>query len=120
MLKDNFYTILNKEERDNFITYSIELNPSHIIFSGHFPNNPVTPGVIQMEIVKELVSDHYKEKAKLLNMGNCKFLAILNPNENKSITVDLALEKLYDQIKVVATFKNDSISFLKMNANYQV
>lgn len=30
---------------------SYQLEPEHIIFSGHFPNNPIFPGVLQIEAI---------------------------------------------------------------------
>ena len=54
MLKD-FYT-LNTLQQIAANTYlcTLTLNAEHPIFKGHFPNNPVTPGVCMMQIVKNL------------------------------------------------------------------
>ena len=50
MLKD-FYT-LNTLQQIAANTYlcTLTLNAEHPIFKGHFPNNPVTPGVCMMQI----------------------------------------------------------------------
>ena len=52
--KDDFYTIEASTHDEDTLVYSIVINKDHDIFNGHFPSNPVTPGVMQMEIVKEL------------------------------------------------------------------
>ena len=58
MLKD-FYT-LNTLQQIAANTYlcTLTLNAEHPIFKGHFPNNPVTPGVCMMQIVKNLTANH--------------------------------------------------------------
>ncbi len=121
MLENSFYSIVDKQVNNQDVVYTIDLNANHEIFKGHFPDNPVTPGVIQMEIVKELVSDFTEKSVNLVSMSNCKFLAILNPNESPKIDVQLSLTITEDaSIKVNAVFKNDATSFLKMSAVYSV
>jgi 3-hydroxyacyl-[acyl-carrier-protein] dehydratase len=121
MLNNSFYTIINKQISDQDVIYTIDLNANHDIFKGHFPDNPVTPGVIQMEIVKELVSDFKGSSAHLVSMSNCKFLAILNPFESAKIDVQLTIITNEDtSLKVNVVFKNETTSFLKMNAVYSL
>jgi 3-hydroxyacyl-[acyl-carrier-protein] dehydratase len=119
LFKDNFYTLKSSVKEDESHTYSIQLNPDHSIFEGHFPDNPVTPGVVQMEIVKELMNESTGTKLNLKKMGNCKFLAILNPKTDANVDVILKISKGEDEeIKVSAVIKNAETFFLKMNASY--
>ena len=121
MLKDNFYKIVNAGKNENDLFFSIELNENHSIFQGHFPDNPITPGVVQMEIVKELLQVDKAQKLKMISMSNCKFLAILNPNENNSIDVVLTVnEGENNTLKVNSVFKNSETTFLKMSSIYEV
>ncbi len=121
MLKDNFYKIVNAGKNENDLFFSIELNENHSIFQGHFPDNPITPGVVQMEIVKELLQVDKSQKLKMISMSNCKFLAILNPKENNSIDVVLTVnEGENNTLKVNSVFKNSETTFLKMSSIYEV
>jgi len=119
LFKDNFYTISSSNREDESHTFSIQLNPDHNIFEGHFPDNPVTPGVVQMEIVKELMKESTGMVLNLKKMGNCKFLAILNPKVDANVDVLLKISNGEDkEIKVSAVIKNAETIFLKMNASY--
>lgn len=119
LFKDEFYTINGSSQEDDTTTFNVEISKSHSIFKGHFPGNPVTPGVAQMEMVKELVSESTNENAKLVSMGNCKFLAILNPEENAIVDVVLKINETEEnQLKVSAVIKNSEKAFLKMTALY--
>lgn len=119
LFKDKFYTIKAASKEDNVFSYSIKLNKDHAIFSGHFPGNPVTPGVVQMEIIKELVRESLPKPIKLDSMSNCKFLAILNPETVDEVEVILYLtENDNGQFKLNAVIQNSNAIFLKMSALY--
>ena len=52
---DDFYTLnqIAPQGEGKYIC-RITLNPAHPIFAGHFPGNPITPGVCMLQIIKEL------------------------------------------------------------------
>ncbi|MDX2361714.1 MAG: 3-hydroxyacyl-ACP dehydratase [Crocinitomicaceae bacterium] len=119
LFKDDFYTIISSSQDEEAVTFAIQLNAEHAIFKGHFPDNPVTPGVAQMEIVKELMKVHTDKDLALKSMGNCKFLAILNPENDADVNVWLKISEQEDgSLKVAAVIKNETTSFLKMSAIY--
>lgn len=89
MLINNFFEILETSGDDAKMLYTIKLDPAHEIYSGHFPNNPITPGVVQMQLVKEILEHRYKKELKLLGMSRCKFLKILNPIETPVVTIEI-------------------------------
>lgn len=120
ILQNDFYAIESSKIENGVHTYSIHLNPLHHIFDGHFPENPVTPGVIQMEIVKELLSTSLEKPMSLDTMGTCKFLAILNPNETPDVDVILSISNdETGNTKVTASIVAGETSFFKMNAVYR-
>ncbi|MCH2230082.1 MAG: 3-hydroxyacyl-ACP dehydratase [Crocinitomicaceae bacterium] len=121
LFKNEFYKVNASNTLEQTTTFSIEIDKDHDIFKGHFPDNPVTPGVVQMEIIKELVSETKNTEAKLISMGNCKFLAVLNPNENPLLDVVLKINETEEnQLKVSAVIKTEETSFLKMSAFYSI
>jgi len=52
VLKD-FYTVSGSEENENIYTTSLKVNGAHEIYKGHFPNRPVTPEVVLMQLFKD-------------------------------------------------------------------
>jgi len=121
MLINDFFHIVESQQTDNELIALIKINAQHQIFDGHFPNNPVTPGVVQMQIIKELMEEHLEQKLVLKEMGRCKFMAVLNPNENAEITIKITFSTLENQqIKVTAQglSKDNKTTFFKFNALY--
>ncbi len=119
MFKDQFYRIQQRSQAEDTEVFSIEIEKNHHIFDGHFPGNPVTPGVAQMEIIKELVGEVTGKKMKLVSMSNCKFLAILNPESDALVDVQLKIVQTEtEEWKVNATILNPANTYLKMSAVY--
>jgi 3-hydroxyacyl-[acyl-carrier-protein] dehydratase len=119
ILKDKFYSILNNEKTEFGFQFKIKINENHNIFEGHFPENPVTPGVVQMEIVKELLSLNYNKTVFLTNMPSCKFLAILNPLISSEITIEIEIKDETEiGFRANIHFYANSTSFMKMIGIY--
>ena len=120
MLINDFFTISDVNNEEGTIEAKIQLNASHQIFEGHFPENPVTPGVVQIQIVKEIIESVLERTCLLKEMGRCKFMAILNPNENKEINIVLKHSIEDDILKISAQGSSidKSVTFFKFNAKY--
>ena len=119
ILKDNFYTINELELVENKIHASIKIDSNHSIFEGHFPNNPITPGVVEMEIVKEIVFEGIQKTLKMSKMSNCKFLAILNPLTSSEVNVKIdVLEHENKRIRISAQILDQQTVYLKIGAEY--
>ena len=89
ILKDDFYAI-KKLAVDNFsINAELEFNAAHRIYQGHFPGQPVTPGVCMMQMIKEIIEIVLEKKTRLVRADEMKFLEMIIPGENNSIEAHL-------------------------------
>ena len=119
-LIDNFFKVLKNSITDKGFVTTIKLNHEHIIYTGHFPGYPVTPGVIQMQIVHELLEYQLGIKIKLVEMPQCKFIKILTPTETSMIDVDIAYNLTDELIRIQAQGENGSDIFFKINSTYRI
>lgn len=120
LLHNDFYAIASSSTEEDIYNFTVHINPVHHIFDGHFPGNPVTPGVVQMEMIKELLSIALDKKMSLESMGTCKFLAILNPNETPDVDVSIKTSLSEEgATKVTASINAGDTSFFKMNGSYR-
>ena len=91
-LKNNLYKIIRKEEVDRVVNYTIELIPSCVIYTVHFPGEPITPGVCIVQMGKELVEEQLSEqcstpcKLMITKVKNVKFLSVISPDETLYLT----------------------------------
>lgn len=118
LLKDKLYQINNLGQEDNQLIADITLNANDPIFEGHFPGNPITPGVAQLEMIKEILSAHYNCEIQLKSISNCKYLAILNPVENPNVQIKLSVTEIENELKVNAVFSAGETVFTKSAGVY--
>jgi len=118
MLLPNLYQVLKKEVVDETtISVTVEVNKNHQLFEGHFPENPVMPGVCMLQIIKELSEEHLKIALFLQTASNVKFTAVMNPEIDSKLIVNLSFihENETVKIKNTSTFPDGTV-VLKCNA----
>lgn len=54
LLRNNLYTVTQKEVDGLKGHFELALNPSCFIYQAHFPGEPITPGVCIVQMGKEL------------------------------------------------------------------
>ncbi len=86
----------------------ITLNPRADVYRGHFPNQPIAPGVCLVQMVTEIVSAHLDKKLALKTARQIKFLAVVNPNEVPELTLEVTLSEseIGQNFKCTAHFEN--------------
>ncbi|MEO6220781.1 MAG: 3-hydroxyacyl-ACP dehydratase, partial [Ginsengibacter sp.] len=85
MLLNDFFTISNLESHGQDIKVTLVINADHRIFEGHFPGQPVVPGVCMMQMVKEILEQVLEKSTNLFSASEMKFLAVINPIENNVV-----------------------------------
>lgn len=116
MLIPHFYSVKEFNFTDNQLKAIIELNPEHEVFKGHFPNNPVTPGVCMLQILKELTEQATNTNLFIKECSNVKFMALINPETNPILAITIDINPLEENFKIKASASFDETVALKVNA----
>ena len=116
MLIAHFYSVKEFNFTDNQLKAIIELNPEHDVFKGHFPNNPVTPGVCMLQILKELTEQAINTNLFIKECSNVKFMALINPEVNAVLAITIDINKVEENFKIKALASFDETVALKVNA----
>jgi 3-hydroxyacyl-[acyl-carrier-protein] dehydratase len=126
MLKDGFFTVSglvpvtsDMIQTQQKIIFRIALDPAHGIYQGHFPDNPVVPGVCQVEMIRELLGIWISGEVRLLKADNIKYLSMINPLENGHLQVDLERkEKGNGMVDISAMISSGATIFLKFKGTF--
>lgn len=109
--------LVNEEQ----LIATIQIDKNHIIFDGHFPNNPIVPGVCLMEMVKRVIAQHLEKKCTIVGTDNVKFLAVLNPVESEIVSVKVDIKKqTEDEVSFMSSIYNDETIFVKFKGRVKV
>jgi len=121
MLKNNLYNIQSFNYKNEALKAIIQLNTNHLIFKGHFPDVPVLPGVIMMQIVKDLVEVGEEKLLNISKVGNMKFLQMVNPEKNNLLEFEVKIiEKSDEKIRIKAQSIISKDVCFKMSAHLSI
>jgi 3-hydroxyacyl-[acyl-carrier-protein] dehydratase len=115
MLQHLLFTFTDLQAKGDKLKTTIKLNAEHSIFKGHFPGQPVLPGVCMMQMVKEVTEVYIDKKIRLQKARELKFLSFIDPTEHISIQMELSVKRVNDEIKVDARLLNDTTLFFKFS-----
>lgn len=121
MLLQDFYKVNSLEKvSDQSYQVDLTLNARHEVFKGHFPGNPVTPGVGMMQIIKELTEEITGKKLFLTNASNVKFMALINPEVTPDLKLELDMTLTDNEVKVKNITSFGETTALKLTNTYKV
>ena len=93
-LLPNFYKVTHSEHiNETDWVVQVMLNPQHAIYNGHFPQQPVVPGVCMLQIIKECIEKIQQAPLQYKQIASCKFLSVINPNETPELKLSLTIKK---------------------------
>ena len=119
MLLNDFFTINDKVTSETEIWAALTINANHKIFEGHFPNQPVVPGVCMMQMVKEIVEQILGKETNLVKATDMKFLAVINPQVNNLIHTSIKYSPGENgKINITASLFKDELIHFKFKGEF--
>jgi 3-hydroxyacyl-[acyl-carrier-protein] dehydratase len=120
MLLKDFYTIASLDKKENRHEAIIVVNEKHDVFKGHFPGNPIMPGVCMMQIIKELTEQVTGSKLIMQSLSNVKFMALINPEVTPKLRLELDISETEDGlVKVKNSSYFNETTALKLSSVYK-
>ena len=126
MLKNSFYLpaqIITTSSADQpvILTTTLRLIPAHPVYDGHFPGNPVVPGVCQIQMIREIMEEWTGLSLKLTTADTIKFTSLINPLNTPIISFSLTIKDLPDQQwSVNATIHSPEVTFMKFRGIFGI
>ena len=120
MLENELYRIINMETENGSVKAELEINGNNRIFEGHFPGQPVTPGVCMMQMVKEITEKTVGAPTQLIRADEMKFLSIIDPQKNNRILAEIKYAVEEDKINVTASLSKDSTTHFKFKGSFLI
>ena len=89
MLLNNFFSITEINHNEGAVKASLSIHKEHPVFNGHFPGQPIVPGVCMLQMLKEVLKTQVNADIKLVSADFLKFLKFINPQETNTVNLDL-------------------------------
>lgn len=120
--KNQFFKLENWHETapDSYL-FRVNCLPDHPVYTGHFPEVPVTPGVLQMMLVKDCLEQMTGQLLRLKECRECKFLALHMPAKEVELSVQLELLEQADQnYRIAASVRGENQVYTKMKGIFDI
>ena len=120
-MPEELYKVIKQSATNNSLNVRMKLNEKHPIFAGHFPEQPVMPGVCMVQIVKELLTQQLNEKVNLKQSRNMKFLSVIDPRMQQEVNLAIDYRKNGNSWEVSAKiFENETLFFKLENGIFSL
>lgn len=119
LLKDKFFTVLHEERISaNDAVYLCELNKDCDVYRGHFPGKPVSPGVCNIEMIKECAEMLTGKNLVYSTIKQCRLTAVASPNVCPKVDVKVSVAAAEDgtSYALVASIADAERSYMEMKA----
>ncbi len=89
MLLEDFYHIAQLQSSGNKLAAHVLLNPRHEVYKGHFPEQAVVPGVVQLQMIKELFEQAVSRELLISEIIQAKYLRMITPAESTLLDIQV-------------------------------
>lgn len=122
MLLENLYTIrlLETAPDRSAIRAVIMLNGAHPVFEGHFPGNPILPGVCTVQIIEEMMEASFGKPLLMTGAESIKYLGFINPEVMTELEFRIQLKDSADRcmIACAATVSAKGITVCSLKGSF--
>ena len=113
-LLNDYFRIDNFTNDGNEALFNVTLLPEYCAYQGHFPGNPVSPGVCNIQMIKECAEQIAGKQLFLGYISRCRLSAVITPQTTPHLYVRMQLsetESLYVINAVVSDNETTYIDF---------
>ncbi len=109
---------IENSEKTGTLKGQIFFDAEHPIYRGHFPGQPVTPGVCQIEAIREIISSFFSRELHLVHARDIKFTGMIIPDIHPVVDFSIDYNETEDGQQVKAILSAEEQIFLKMRATF--
>lgn len=75
------------EESDSTITASVQVPNDAVWFDGHFPDEPILPGVAQISMVVDIIAEALGRPVTAVEVSRIRFKKAIRPKETMMVQI---------------------------------
>lgn len=118
MLKNSLYRIDAQRQTPERLEVDLTLWSAHAIFDGHFPGQPILPGVCTLQISKELLTDFVGTAISIVSCQSIKYKQLIDPRTISelrfSFKIGLTVNSTREAAVTVTTHAGDILCSMRI------
>ena len=116
LIKDYYHINHISHQEDGATRFLITLRADSAVYEGHFPGEPVSPGVCNIQMIKECAEQVAGKPLFMDNLQQCRLTTLVTPLKHPEVEVILRLEEKDGIYKLKATLGKGADIYLDMKA----
>jgi 3-hydroxyacyl-[acyl-carrier-protein] dehydratase len=116
-LLNDYYRIDSRMTDGGDTLFGISLLPGYNAYKGHFPGNPVSPGVCNIQLIKECAEKLAGRRLFLAHIAKCRFSAVMTPHTTPHVQLRMQITE-GETCSARATLSDDTTIYLQFKGEF--
>ena len=113
LLENKFYRILSEERGEGLSAkFNVAILPECNVYDGHFPGDPVCPGVCNIETIKECAILLTGEQLRYSIIKQCRLTALATPTVCPEVSIQVILSPSGEGYAIQATIADSRQTYM--------
>lgn len=116
LLLNKYFKIISESHENDSALFHVSLLSDCDVYRGHFPGNPVSPGVCNIEMIKECFCTLANGNPRIKTIDRCRLTAVASPKISPTLDVAMKWTKDGDGWHVMAVLKDENRQYMDFKA----
>ncbi len=117
-LLDNYYKMDSWVTEGDDTLFSVTLLPEYRAYKGHFPGNPISPGVCNIQMIKECAEQLAGKRLFLSYISQCRFSVVITPQTTPRLQIRMQLSEVEDMYKIRAIIFDNTANYIDFKGEF--
>jgi 3-hydroxyacyl-[acyl-carrier-protein] dehydratase len=117
-LLDDYFKIDSQITENDETLFGVTLLPEYKAYAGHFPGNPVSPGVCNIQMIKECAEQLAGKHFFLGYISQCRLSAVITPQTTPRLQIRMQLSGTDDIYQVRAKVCDDTTTCIDFKGEF--
>lgn len=120
LLENSYYKIIGRSGEGLDAVFRVALLPDCEVYKGHFPGNPVSPGVCNIETIKECAMLLTGKRLVIDTIRQCRLTAVASPSVCPEVEVMLSCSPVGKGFAVTAKIADNERTYMEYKGEMTV
>ena len=120
LLENSYYKIIGRSGEGLDAVFRVALLPDCEVYKGHFPGNPVSPGVCNIETIKECAMLLTGKRLVIDTIRQCRLTAVASPSVSPEVEVTLSCSPVGKGFAVTAKIADNERTYMEYKGEMTV
>ncbi|MDE5560199.1 MAG: beta-hydroxyacyl-ACP dehydratase [Bacteroidaceae bacterium] len=119
LLENRYFSVLSEKRGEGLsAVYRLAILPECNVYEGHFPGNPVCPGVCNIETIKECAILLCGEQLRYSSIKQCRMTALATPSACPEIELQVSMTPCGKGYTVQATIADENRTYMVLKGQF--